>query len=694
METRWLSDARTSISRVKYLPRGIMIKKLMFLIIIFMTIPLSCTRENPSSPSATPRNVILTHRLFVIPENDSISTYDMSDSVITIKFVGPSPDITTGSIIVSAKEEGYLREVETADYQNGFLQLVTIPTYMTDVIRNGIIDDSVLVGIESAAVKYRFFNNSIHLVNNGIDIGNITLFSGEHNGGEANISIAEGYLDFNPALLIHSLIAGNDLYTFQSVLEGAMEMSSLLDIDVTGEVDISRELPLASFKKFSITSVGKLPVPATVCLDFRIGFELHTTGSGRWQILLQDESNTNFGMKYRNGSWKQIGGIQRQQADISANCESSSDISLQYYLKSAICVSLYSVKVSSYQLNQNFTFTGETNYPPVTEWLLTGTWDAETDFCPSIMDQWHSYYKIHLSDSNGYLAQGPYSTDYFIHVKNWGEQGSNCGQFNHPSGIDVDASDNVYVCDTENHRIQKFSSDGEYLLSFGSRGSEPGDFNFPCDMAIGSDGAIYVVDNGNKRIQKFAPDTTLLTWWGKEGNGEGEFNSPSGIALDGEGYVYVTDYHNHNVQKFSESGVFISEWGDYGDGPGELNCPSGITFGPGDTIYITECHNNRVQKFSPDGTFLRMWGNSGEEDSQFTCPIDIAADTEGGVYVLDNGNSRMQKFDSRGNLITILGSLGTSDGKFDSPEGLALNGSGYLFISDTRNNRIQKFIIK
>lgn len=473
-----------------------------------------------------------------------------------------------------------------------------------------------------------------------------------------------------------------------------MDISSLLDIDVTGAVDISKDLPLASFKKFSTTFVGEFPIPATVCLHFLIGFELHTTGSGRWQILIQDECKTNLGMKYRNGSWKQLGGIQRKQANSSANCESYSDMSLQYYVDSTIRINIYSVKVSSFQLNQNFTFAGEVNYPPVTEWVLRGTWDAETNFYPSIIDQRHSYYNIHLSDSSEYLSQGPYSTDYFIHVENWGEQGSNYGQFNYPSGMDVDANGNLYVCDTENHRVQKFSSDGEYLLSFGTRGSEPGSFDFPCNIAIGLDGAIFVVDNGNKRIQKFAADTTLITRWGKEGTGEGEFNSPSGIALDGEGYVYVTDYHNHNIQKFSDSGVFITQWGHYGDGPGELNFPSGITIGPGETIYVAECHNDRVQKFSKEGTFLRMWGDSGEGDAQFTCPIDIDVDGGGGVYVLDNGNSRMQKFDSLGNFITILGGPGTSNGKFDSPEGLALNGSGYLFISDTRNNRIQKFIIK
>lgn len=42
-------------------------------------------------------------------------------------------------------------------------------------------------------------------------------------------------------------------------------------------------------------------------------------------------------------------------------------------------------------------------------------------------------------------------------------------QFNMPYGIAVDSSGNIYVADTGNYRIQKFSSDGKFLLSWGNQ---------------------------------------------------------------------------------------------------------------------------------------------------------------------------------------------------------------------------------
>ena len=49
----------------------------------------------------------------------------------------------------------------------------------------------------------------------------------------------------------------------------------------------------------------------------------------------------------------------------------------------------------------------------------------------------------------------------------WGSEGSGDGQFYSPNGIAVDSSGNVYVADTENQRIQKFTTDGEFITAMG-----------------------------------------------------------------------------------------------------------------------------------------------------------------------------------------------------------------------------------
>ena len=84
-----------------------------------------------------------------------------------------------------------------------------------------------------------------------------------------------------------------------------------------------------------------------------------------------------------------------------------------------------------------------------------------------------------------------------------GLQGSGDGQFHWPGGVSVDATGNVYVADSNNHRIQKFSNTGTFLDKWGSSGGADGQFNWPLGIASDAAGHVYVADYLNHRIQKF-----------------------------------------------------------------------------------------------------------------------------------------------------------------------------------------------
>jgi len=312
--------------------------------------------------------------------------------------------------------------------------------------------------------------------------------------------------------------------------------------------------------------------------------------------------------------------------------------------------------------------------------------------------------------------------------------------FNDPRGIAIDSSGYVYVADKDNHRIQKFTSNGQFVTKWGSWGNEDGQFNEPIDIAIDRSGYFYVLERGNARIQKFTSDGQFLTKWGGWGNGDGQFKGPYGIAVDKNSYVYVADTENARIQKFTSDGQFVTKWGSPGSGDGQFSSPyglAGIAVDSSGNVYIVDGGNCRIQKFTSKGKFIAKWGSEGNGDSQFNSPygiaIDrsgdiyvtdyiwvkkftskgqfivkwgrdygsengefiyprgIAIDNSGNIYIVDSGNARIQKLTSNGQFVTKWVSGGTGDGQFFGPEGIAVDSSGYIYVADTWNSRIQKF---
>jgi DNA-binding beta-propeller fold protein YncE len=89
-----------------------------------------------------------------------------------------------------------------------------------------------------------------------------------------------------------------------------------------------------------------------------------------------------------------------------------------------------------------------------------------------------------------------------------GEEGTGDGQFNSPSGIDIDKNNNIYVADTGNNRVQKFDEFGNLLAIFGDAEGD-GKLNAPTSVYVTDDGLyVYVVDSGNSRVVKFANQTS------------------------------------------------------------------------------------------------------------------------------------------------------------------------------------------
>lgn len=134
----------------------------------------------------------------------------------------------------------------------------------------------------------------------------------------------------------------------------------------------------------------------------------------------------------------------------------------------------------------------------------------------------------------------------------WGEPGQKPGQFNRAESLAVDASDQVFVADSCNHRIQVFRSDGQFIREYGRAGRQPGEFSYPYDIKIDPEGTQYVCEFGNSRITILdRKDRVLEILGGSEAGAQpGHFANPWSMALNSKGDLYVADSQNHRVQKF------------------------------------------------------------------------------------------------------------------------------------------------
>ena len=121
-----------------------------------------------------------------------------------------------------------------------------------------------------------------------------------------------------------------------------------------------------------------------------------------------------------------------------------------------------------------------------------------------------------------------------------GSKGHGPGQFLSPRFIAIDTNDNIYV--TSEHKLQKFSRNGEFVKSVGSgsAGSKPGEFHFPRAVKVYQN-QVYVCDHDNNRIQVFDLELSFITSFGSKGSGQGQFDRPNDLAFDSQGNIYVSE---------------------------------------------------------------------------------------------------------------------------------------------------------
>lgn len=232
---------------------------------------------------------------------------------------------------------------------------------------------------------------------------------------------------------------------------------------------------------------------------------------------------------------------------------------------------------------------------------------------------------VYVADTFNHLIRKISSTGVVTTLAGTGSSGSTnatgtAASFNGPFSVALDSSNNVYVADSLNNLIRKIDTAGVVttLAGSGALGSTNGTgtaatFNHPYGVAVDASGNVYVSESAPNLVRKItsAGVVTTLAGTGAVGSANGtgtaaSFSDPMGVAVDALGNVYVADYANHLIRKITPAAVVTTLAGIAGTN-GSTNGaatsatfknPKGLTVDASGNVYVADYGNNLIRKIS------------------------------------------------------------------------------------------------
>jgi uncharacterized repeat protein (TIGR01451 family) len=308
------------------------------------------------------------------------------------------------------------------------------------------------------------------------------------------------------------------------------------------------------------------------------------------------------------------------------------------------------------------------------------------------------------------------------------------GLLNQPSGIARDNKGNTYIADTNNNRVREVAANGIITTvagtgtpgSTGDGGAAAGaQLNAPQGLALDSSGNLYIADTNNHRIRMVDGSGNITTVAGNgnccsaTGDGGAATNAgigtPYGVAVDSAGNLYISDISNNVVREVSTGTIATvagnDSFGYSGDGgpatSAKLYEPLSVAVDAAGNLYIADYENLRIRMVSSaSGTIATVAGNgsccySGDggpaTKALLSYPRGVAVDAAGDLYIVDS-TGRVRKVAVGGTISTVAGN-GTSgysgDGglatgaTFRNPYGIAVDPAGNIAVADQNNNAVR-----
>ena len=321
---------------------------------------------------------------------------------------------------------------------------------------------------------------------------------------------------------------------------------------------------------------------------------------------------------------------------------------------------------------------------------------------------------LYIADLNNQVIRKVDLAGMVTTVAGTGEQGfagdggpATSAQLDSPAGVAVNAAGDIYIADTHNQRIRKVSGGtittiaGTGVAGFSGDGgaAASAQLSNPTALALDSNGNLFIADTDNHRIRKISGATITTV----AGNGEQAFSgdgasataagidSPNGVAVDAAGKIYIGDTHNQRVRVVDTAGVIStlagngskSYGGDGGAAAGaSLARPRGLSVDAQGNIYIADSDNNRIRVVGTTGKISTVAGNgsqgfAGDGGLAVNATLDTPrapAAQAPGVFAFSN-NQLVRGVDADGMIYTIGGQNSDTGSGQSFSETLILSGA-------------------
>ena len=253
------------------------------------------------------------------------------------------------------------------------------------------------------------------------------------------------------------------------------------------------------------------------------------------------------------------------------------------------------------------------------------------------------------------------------------------GELNRPRSIAIHyKTDNIYITDRGNHRVQVFSCNGDYLFMFSRR------MNGPVGICI-SQNKVFVTQHSGHCINMYELEGKLIKSVGSEGNRRAQFNAPLGLDIsDRHNNIYVCDYYNHRIEILTKELKYHSMLGI-----GLLKYPRDVKV-TRDRVLVLDVSDPCMFVFNSDHVLTNRLITRGV-GKQTNNPFCFDIDREYNIIMSDCYNHYVYVFNQEGEQIHKFGKEGQGIGEFYHPWGIALDNTGRIIVVCGNNTNCLQF---